>query len=164
MHQEEVAKIKLNLPSIMTLHNWKNNPEALRGADVRKEDNRLLALLGRKPQFDGRRSKRVLETLGLRPRRHRYLMMWPAGLIPLVSQFSSKQAGLDFVMEGIVHDVVFFVTGFQTHVQSFALTWTRTAKKSKNYDGGTTVKKWNNSSLNPIKDPLYLVAIWTTWN
>ena len=25
--------------------------------------------------------------------------------------FASKQAGLDFVMEGIVHDIVYFVTG-----------------------------------------------------
>ena len=48
--KEEVAKITLNLPSIMTtLKDWKDDPETLRKSLMsRKKDNRLLALMGLK--------------------------------------------------------------------------------------------------------------------
>ena len=42
-------------------------------------------------------------------------MMWPEWVRFYTwftdGTFASKQAGLDFVMEGIVHDIVYFVTG-----------------------------------------------------
>ena len=117
--KEEVAKITLNLPSIMTtLKDWRDNPEALRKSLMsRKKDNRLLALMGLKTSdlMQERVEEGCWKLWDYAPDVIEHLMMWPDWVHFYTwfndGTFASKQAGLDFVMEGIVHDIVYFVTG-----------------------------------------------------
>jgi ABC-type transport system involved in cytochrome c biogenesis ATPase subunit len=117
--KEEVENIKENLPSIWnTLQKWTDNPEEFRELLLsRLEDNRLLALMGLKTSdlMDQRVEEGDWKLWEYAPDVIEHLMMWPEWVHLYTwftnGTFSSKQAGLDFVMEGIVHDIVFFVTG-----------------------------------------------------
>ena len=117
--KEEVEKIRMNFPSITkTLLRWKEDPEAFRELLMsRKEGNRLLALMGLKTSdlMEERVEEGCWKLWDYAPDVIEHLMMWPE-LVHYYTWFSdgtfaSKQAGLDFVMEGIVHDIVYFVTG-----------------------------------------------------
>lgn len=157
--KEEVKKIKMNLPSIMkTLHTWKENPEALRELLMsRKEGNRLLASMGLKTSdlMEERVEEGCWKLWDYAPDVIEHLMMWPDWVYYYTwfhnGTFSSKQAGLDFVMEGIAHDVVFFVTGVPNERRKIvALTVDKNGKKIEELRWmDCDEERWNYSLLKP---------------
>jgi len=101
-----------------SLHNWRNDPEAFRELLMsRKQDNRLLALMGLKTSdlMEERVEEGCWKLWDYAPDVIEHLMMWPDWVHFYTwftdGTFASKQAGLNFVTEGIVHDIVYFVTG-----------------------------------------------------
>ena len=92
-----------------TLKDWRDNPEALRKLLMsRKKDNRLLALMGLKTSdlMEERVEEGCWKLWDYAPDVIEHLMMWPDWVHFYTwftdGTFASKQAGLDFVMEGIV--------------------------------------------------------------
>lgn len=149
--QNQIKKIRSLLPKIVgKVKNWRKNPEVLRDLLMqRMEQNQLftdLELRALDILYDDSRVPNFLILHDYAPGIVEYLMLNSSENVNFYTwygdyAFRNKQEGINFVMEGCVHDIVEFVTG-QPNLHR-VITGTETGNRARH--GPLKYVRWSNA-------------------
>ena len=154
--QHQIKKIRLLLPKIVSkIKHWRENPEVLRELLIQRMDqNQLFTDLDLRTSdilYDDTDVPNFLILHDYAPGIVEYLMLNSSENVNFYTwygdyAFKNKQEGINFVMEGCVHDIVEFVTG-KPNLRR-VITGTETGRKARH--GPLKYVQWSdaNSSKN----------------